>query len=341
MYMKKIILSTTILLLLASCTVTKQQQSNSLSYQQQAENPTQSTGLVKTEQAATQQESKSETSKNTNASTALAQKKTGNDYNPYQHPREEYIKEGEFFIEQYRKVNCDDDEIKESIQDAIEGYYQGKYSDDEFGMIFELLGHMCCPEIIDFFADVITIDTSERMRCGAIQTLGALRAESKIPFLIDYAKNNPSEQEKIKIALSLCVMKAYEEAIKIADLFCYDEDGYVREECIAIYEFAGEREAALKHYRRFFENLKGEQYLLFAAQKLAEYGDYEKAYPIFIKFLSSTDKYKIMGALRGLAMIGDEKSIQVLKEQTKSENQVAAKESQNILNRIEQGRRKK
>ena len=263
------------------------------------------------------------------------------EYNPYQHPREEFIKEGEFFIEQYKKVDCNDDKIKKSIEDAIKGYYDRKYNSEEIDIIFKILGQMYCPKIIDFFAEVVLVDKSKEVRIDAIQKLGGLRAESKIPFLMDYAKKDISEEEKITISLSLCVMEAYKEAVSIADVFCYDKEGYVKEECIAIYEFAGERETALKHYQRFFQNLKDEQYLLFAAQKLAEYGDYEKAYPIFIEFLNSTDKYKIIGALRGLAMIGDEKSFQILKEQTESKNSIAAKEAQNILNRIEQGRRNK
>ena len=264
---------------------------------------------------------------------------TEKEYNPYKHQREEFIKEGEFFIEAFKKVDCS--ETKEFIQSAIKGYYSGEYTGKQFGIISNYLGKMYCPEIIDFFADVLVIDTSEEVRCEAIQKLGWLRAMSKIPVLIDYAKNNISEKEKITIALSLCVMAAYEEAIKIANLFCYDNEGYVKEECIAIYEFAGEKKAALDHYERFFQNLKDERYLLFAAQKLAEYGNYEKSYPIFIEFLNSTDNNKIIGALRGLAMIGDEKSFQILKEQTKSKNQVAAQEAQFILNKIEEGRREK
>jgi hypothetical protein len=263
------------------------------------------------------------------------------DYNPYQHEREEYIQTGREIFEEYRIIDCD--KIKEQIEYVINNYYSDTSSIPKFHII-EDIAKVNCTRVIDFFMEVISNDTSERVRCDAIQYLGWLRAKTSISFLLGYTKKDISEQEKINIAFTLCVMEEYDLAIKVLNSFCYDTNGFIKDECIQVYEFAGAIDLAREYYEYYFKKAEEypEQYDLFhAATKLIEYGHYEKAYPIILAELNSDNKYRVMSALYGLARIGDEKSMDVIREYSLNKEKIACKTAQFILDYIEMKRRKK
>jgi hypothetical protein len=259
------------------------------------------------------------------------------DHNPYQHQREEYIQTGREIFNSYKDINCK--EVEELIKTAKEIYYSDQSLASKRDAIGQL-GKVNCQVVVDFFIDIVIKESSEQIRYDAIQYLGWIRAKSSIPFLLDFVKKDISKEEKFKIALSLCVMEEYDLAIQIISPFCYDHDGFVLEECIHIYEFAGKTEDAKKYYERYFENAD-KDHLLFVACKLAEYGNHEKAYPILIDALNSGDQEKMHSALFGLATIGDEKAFQLIQEQTKSKNNFIAQRSQFILNYIKRERERR
>ena len=256
-------------------------------------------------------------------------------YNPYQHAREEYIQAGKDIFESYRYTDC---EIAKEWIDKYKNMYYSDTSTIPKHHVIWYLGKVNCPEVIDFYMDVISKDTSERVRCDAIQYLGWLRAEKSIPFLTKYAYQTNSLKEKNQIALTLCVMGKYDSAIDVLDSFCYDENGILKENCIAVYSFAGNKKV-IKFYKNEF---KKPERRLSAARNLAEWGVYHrKTYPVFIEALKSGDTNKMQTALYGLAAIGDKKSMRLIKEHTKNENQFIAKRAQFIIKYIEMKRREK
>ena len=343
--MKKIIFITAILLLLVSCTVTKQKKSENQSHQQQVENSTQSADLDKTTQTTKPQENKSETSNNTNFSTALSQKKKDSDYNPYQHQREEYIKTGEEFFEGFKKVDCDNEETQKFIDDAIDGYNNGKYTGTAFGEISNYLGKMYCPEIIAFFEEVVKKDTSEAVRCDAIQKLGWLRATSSVPVLMEQLSKNISDYEKACIGSCLTVIGEWDlaETVLNSACFCKDygiirmDDHDIRSKCMWSYYIIG-NESSIKFFNSWFEQEEGFLKVSIAVI-LAELGEYEKTYPIFIEAIHSDIPNYVYESIRGLAVIGTEEALRLIEIQTQNKNEIIAKEAQGVIGNFK--RRKK
>ena len=253
-------------------------------------------------------------------------------YNPYQHAREEYIQTGKDIFESYRYTDC------KIAKEWIDKYTNMYYSDTSTirNTMDMVSWQVNCPEVIDFYIDVISKDTSERVRCDAILYLGWLRAEKSIPFLMEYI-HNPISREKSSNRLNALCNEKYDLAINILDQFCYDENGIVIGDCIWSYYMAGS-ESAIKFFEYYFKKPESR---LGAALKLAQLGVYDKTYPVFIEALKSGDTNKMHIALNGLAAIGDKKSMRLIKEHTKNKNQFIAKRAQNILNYIEMKRREK
>ncbi len=256
-------------------------------------------------------------------------------YNPYQHVREEYIQTGKEMFESYRYTDCEKNQ--EWIETHTNLYYSDTSTIPKHHVIW-YLGKVNCPEVIDFYMDVISKDTSEKVRCDAIMYLGWLRAEKSISFLTTYAYQTKSFKEKNQIASTLCVIGKYDLALDILDSFCYDENGILKEYCIGVYSFAGSKKV-IKFYKNEF---KKPERRLSAAGNLAKWGVcHGKTYPVFIEALKSRDTNEMQSALYGLAAIGDKKSMRIIKEYTTNENKVIAKQAQFILQYIEWQRAEK
>ena len=332
--MKKIIFTTAILFLFVSCTVTKQEKAYNTSYQHTIDNSMQ-TVSVGTAQVEKHKENKSETSNNTNASSALTQKKTDNDYNPYQHQREEYIKTGEEFFEEFKKVDCENEETRKYIENAINGYNNGKYIGTEFGIISQFLGKMYCPEIIAFFEEVVKKDSSETVRCDAIQKLGWLRAINSVPTLMEQLNKDISDYEKACIGSCLTIIGEWKLAETALNSVCFCKDDDIQNKCLWSYYTIG-NESAIRYFNYFFDFPESK---LWAALFLARLGEYEKTFPVFVEAIHN--KTGINAALYGLAAIGTEESFLLIKEQIQNENEMIAKTAKWIFQYIDIKRREK
>ena len=323
--MEKIILTTVILLLCISCAVTKQEK---LGYSADKENYNQT---VQTTQAGTHKESGE--NKNTASASASVQGTTDSDYNPYRHAREEYIKTGEEFFEEFQNVNCE--ENKELIQSYINVYYNEKSSNQEIEMAFSIIGQAYCPEIIDFFIEVVAIDSSEKVRCDAIQKLGWLRAKSAVPILRDHLSKDISDYEKACIGSCLTGIGEWDLAQQALNSVCFCKDNDFIDKCLWSYYIIG-NESAIRYFNYFLEFPESR---VWAANYLAELGEYEKTFPIFVESIDSGKN--IILSILGLAIIGTEDALRLIEEQTQNKNEIIAKKAQEILRNFDMGRRKK
>jgi HEAT repeat protein len=259
------------------------------------------------------------------------------DYNPYQHQREEYIETINEIYQEDKDIDC---ELAEEWIQKGEEEYKSDLSEDSKIKILGKIAKINCPRAMRFFMNVILNDTSVNIREPAIGALSWFSSKEIIPFLKSYYKEELPQIEKLSIALVLCRLKEYDLAVNFLNSFCYDTNGFIKDECIQVYEFAGKTEIARKYYEHYFESAD-EEHLLFAATKLAEYGNYEKAYPILVKSLNDDNQSNIVSALYGLATIGDEESMNLIRERTKSDNEFIAKKAKWIFQYIEMKRREK
>jgi len=258
-------------------------------------------------------------------------------YNPYQHLREEQIKSIQESKEERKNFDCES--VKESIEKAISEYLESKQ-----GLILDFLGSFYCPEVNSLMKIFLNSEEDAAIRRDMIHFLGRMPDETNASFLFEFSKNPKiTDKEKISIAESLCGFEKYDLAIELLNSFCLDENGISDWECITAYELSGERNIALKFYNDLFDRMKIENNrarLFGAAFGLASLGEYEKAYPVILESLeSSTSQHGVRSALFALAIIGDEKAFEIIKEYAQHENTFIASYANFILDYIERERR--
>ena len=343
--MKKLIFTTTILLLFVSCAVTKHGKTDYTSYQQPIENSTQNTG---TKSVQTTEYKGSATNKNAvsaiNAQTdknvlcerliseLLPQNK---EYNRYKYAREEYIIFS--LSKDYEWEDCH--LVKESIEKFYAANPKERY-EHPVGYI-RYIGYFQCREAYDFLETQIKENPLEEDRCAAITTLAQKLNPDYLPCILEYAeKKSLSINEKYALASAYTVFGIYndrpdliEKAVIILDELCYDYKNGVVHDCIWEYFKIG-GQPALDFFYYYLEKNNSR---LVAAQKLAELGglnEYKKTFPIFIEAINSGNQNDIHIALYGLAAIGTEDAFELIRKQTKSDNEFIAKEAKWILENI-------
>jgi HEAT repeat protein len=287
--------------------------------------------------------------------TSFAQ--TDKDYNPYKSRREDYIKTllypTQDSVEGMKDIdNC------ERGREAIKQYYeilaeieQTKEKRDIEDYVGAIVAARC-PELFEFTVNLIKTDTSEQVRCRAIMLLGFPENLEYVPFLDEYIKKDTlSKQEKYAIAFAFANFGIYEnrpdltdKAVAILDEICYDDNGVcqdydIRGKCMWVYYVIG-NEPAMKFFNSWFEQEEGFRRTAIAVF-LAELGEYEKTFPLFVEAIHSEVANNILEAIRGLAVIGTEEALELIREQTKSKNEAIAKQAKWIFDYIEMKRREK
>ena len=317
--MKKIIFTTTILVLFVSCTVAKNGKSEYSSYQPAIENSTQSVGQ-KSVQTGKSKESKTE--KNTVSTTTQVQKNTY--YNPFRY-REEWKTERERTAVEVRQTFLSNECDALALQTLIE-----KYNTTKDIQVLYALCEYNCTGFIDFALDLINTSSDEGARKIAIGALGFRKYYEVIPLLLNLVKKEgTSSEEKIKIAETLDVLDRKTEALDIFNCNCYTLD-YMESACVTYYFYLSEdRTTGFKYFNYF---LNKPQTRVEAASYLAKLGVEDKTFTVFEEFLKNNTIYQPETdiALLGLASIGTEKSFELLKIMTQSENGMIAKRAQEI-----------
>jgi len=129
------------------------------------------------------------------------------------------------------------------------------------------------------------------------------------------------------------------EADRLVDEFCGNKDGTtyncLDDDCAKLYFTIG-GEPAINYFSYCLEN---EESNLIAALKLAQLGEYERTYPVFVEVLKNEDTDNMFSAMQGLAAIGTPETFALIRAQTQNENTYIAKQAQYIFDYINRKRR--
>jgi hypothetical protein len=261
--------------------------------------------------------------------TAFAQ--TEDNYNPYRY--EEWKTESEqdyvYIAQKFLLKECDSLELQAQIE---------KYNTTNNTQVLQTIcWDYNCSEVIDFAIDLITTSSNEKARQIAIVLLGFRKYYDAIPLLLDHVKKEILYDEKITVASTLATLGRKTEALEILECNCYTMD-YMDDECINSYFYSFDQSTAIKYFDYYFNKPETQ---LEAACWLARCGIYDKTFPLFVEFLKNNTTYEraTSYSLVGLAAIGTEDAIEIIKQQTKNNIYLIARSATLILDRIEKGRR--
>jgi HEAT repeat protein len=263
-------------------------------------------------------------------------------YNRFRHSREEYIEIGRDLAESYNKnIDCDDKEIKTDIIEYKSIFYSDTSSFESKREAMHSLGHTNCPDVIDFYVDILNNDTSMVMRNDALLYLGWLRAKSSIPHLLEAAKQNNGISFVIRIATTLNVIGEFDKAASVLDRVCFNEEGSVISDCIEAYAFAGRNEIVKNYWMSEWEKDNDDERKFHIALHLTKCGIYDITFPIIKEALLSTDRYKRHSALNGLGAIATDEALELIKTCMNDNDIMIANYAKNIITSLKEGRRYK
>ncbi|MBP1631068.1 MAG: hypothetical protein H6Q15_1961 [Bacteroidetes bacterium] len=231
--------------------------------------------------------------------------------------RDSYIQTGREMKSQTKEGDCE--KVKTNLEENKQAYLAAK-NDNDKSMALAQLSKISCPQIISFFEEVIKNDTSELIRCEAIQYLGWTDAQTSIHFLTERTKRTDvSNYEKVCIGTVLAVLENYKEAENILNQFCSTIEQKYCDKCIWAYYMIG-NSSSINYYRFLINNSTDNFTINIAVQKLAEFGDIETAYPIMEKIMNDEDAIKV-GIMRILKALGDEKSLKLIENTLNDKNE--------------------
>jgi len=238
-------------------------------------------------------------------------------YNSLKELRESYIETGREMKAETKKINCEVIEV--DLEQNRHSYLSAKNENDK-SIALSHLSKISCPQIISFFEEVIKNDTSESIRCEAIQYLGWIDAQTSIHFFIERTKRTDiSNYEKVCIGTALAVLEDCKDAENILNQYCYNVEQKYCDKCIWAYYMLGNN-SAINYYHYLIKNSKRDIIINLTARKLAELGDIETAYPIMEKIMNDENSMK-GGIMRVLKALGDEKSLKLIENTLNDKNE--------------------
>ncbi len=356
--MKKIILTTTIILLLVSCTVTKQTKSDNNLAQQDSEinkpinSPTGQVTQIEVQESKTEKATVSavttEVNERSNYNTpdkkAILEKirteliPQTKDYNPYQYAREKYVISSLEVKQENESDDC------EAVKGIIKEFYEiaSTASEEEKCKYITYISLFQCKETYDFLVDQIKNSFSEAVRCDAINALAWSLSSDYLPYILEYAKKDSlSVQEKLALAKAFSTFGIYtsysdlkKEAIKLLDEICYHSSSYsnLEYDCAWTYYKLG-GEAAIDYYILLLNRREGFRRVATAVM-IAELGEYETTYPMFVENIHSEVTNNVLESIDGLRIIGTEEALRLIEEQAQNKNEKVAKKAQETLRKL-------
>jgi HEAT repeat protein len=193
--------------------------------------------------------------------------------------------------------------------------------------------------VFAFAFDLINSSSDGEARKMAIEMLGHRMYYDAIPLLLSHVKKDISLKEKIAIGKALAFMDRKADAVEILDCNCYGME-YMDNDCIETYFFLLDQLTAIKYFEYYFNKPETQ---LEAASKLASLGFYDKTFPLFVEFLENNSTYKreTVYSLAGLAAIGTEEALEVIKKYAKNDQTLTSNTAASILDEVMKGRKEK
>jgi len=279
---------------------------------------------------------------------ALSAQIEDGEYNPWKYMREELVLSRLEMLKTMDRLDCE--KVKEEIT-HLDALRKDKLEEDSLivDAYFSLrnISFFQCSESYNYLKHLIKTDTSEHFRCYAITLLGWMRNTESIAFLKELLKKEGlTKDERYNAVLAYCQIAIaserqdlMDESDRLVDEFCGNKNGTayncLDEDCTTLYFTIGGA-PAIDYFSYCLEN---ETNSLIAALKLAQLGEYEKTYPVFVEVLKNEDIDNIFSALQGLAAIGTPETFELIRAQTQNENSFIAKQAQYIFEYIDRKRR--
>jgi len=265
------------------------------------------------------------------------------DYNPYQYARESYVISYLWNMINYESDDCD------LVKELIKKFYTMDQKERDEAPI-DLISHISrfqCQEAYDFLKTQIKNNPLEKDRCTAIVSLAGSLNSDYISCILEYAKKDSlSVKEKLALAEAYTIFGIYasysdlkEEAIKLLDEVCYNSSfgSNLEHSCAWTYYRLG-GEAAINYHTSLLEKREGFRRVAIAGV-IAELGEYETTFPIFVEAIHRGTTNDILAAIDGLKVIGTEEALRMVEEQTHSKNEKIAKKAQEVLRNLDKKRR--
>lgn len=226
-----------------------------------------------------------------------------------QHWFEDYKQTGKEWQEERKQRNCADSIIQKHItRYNTEQDYQEKW------FALRDLGEVSCPKTQEFLLQTALSDTSLEFRMLALQYLVWVDAKNAIPALLERAKEDLPDEEKLRIGRTIILLED-ERAVPIINEVCYrSKDADICNECLFnVYDHTPRKES-IRYYLFRLKNTNDDIERTEIANRLAMKDCYGKAIPILRKMIHSGDSNLRVHAAWGLGFIDNKTSLNLLQE---------------------------
>ena len=221
---------------------------------------------------------------------------------------EDFKQTGKEWQEERKQRDCSDS----IIQKHITRYNTS--DDQEKWFALRELGEISCPKTQEFLLQTALSDTSLEFRMLALQYLVWVDARNAIPALLERAKEDLPDEEKLRIGRTIILLED-ERAVPIINEVCYrSKDSNICYECLFnVYDHTPRKES-IKYYLFRLKNTNNEIVRTEIANRLAMKDCYGKAIPILRKMAHSGDSNLRVHVAWGLGFIDNKASLSLLQE---------------------------
>ena len=233
--------------------------------------------------------------------------------------------------EERKQRNCADSIIQKeiTIYDTTTDYHRKWWA-------LRTLGEISCDKTQNFLLQTAIFDSSLEFRMLALQYLVWVDAQNAIPTLLERAKADLPDEEKLRIGRTIMLLED-ERAVPIINEVCYrSSNSTICDECLFnVYDHTPRKES-IKYYLYRMKNTKNEKEQVEIANRLAMKDCYRKAIPVLRKMAYSKDSDTRIRAAWGLGFIDNTVSLNLLQALAKDTgNKNLKKEIKTAYERID------
>lgn len=228
---------------------------------------------------------------------------------------EDFKQTGKEWQEERKQRDCSDSIIQKHIS-----RYNSSSDYQEKWFALRDLGEISCSKTQEFLLQTALSDTSLEFRMLALQYLVWVDARNAIPALLERAKEDLPDEEKLRIGRTIILLED-ERAVPIINEVCYrSKDTNICYECLFnVYDHTPRKES-IKFYLFRLKNTNDEIVRTEIANRLAMKDCYGKAIPILRKMAHSGDSNLRVHVAWGLGFIDNKASISLLQELAQDTN---------------------